>query len=273
MKNSYIYTDWAPLLIRVELNPSSKYLKMPKGFLFLPFIFLSCHLCSQNLKLSELKDYTYSLEVKKESKILGYGSGFIMEKNGTYYLVTCFHLLTSKDPISNALLPQTKESPDQVAILFRSKTGGRVRTVYSLHHGTRDAYLYIPHYDIAVLPLIDIEADKLNIYSMNVNEMGNDIADQEKVVLCGFPISNAKPGTMPAICNSIITKQPTERDLDLCINTSIPEGFSGAPIYRVNPDNEIQLIGVYNTTSVSNNICKASGVANTVLRDILSFFR
>ncbi len=246
---------------------------MQKGFLFLSFIILSCHLRSQNLELVDLKNYTYSLELRKDGKMLGYGSGFIMEKNRNFYLVTCYHVLTGKDPISNSLLPQIKESPDQVVILFRSKTGLKVKAPYYLQHGNKDAFLYIPHADIAVMPLYDLDVAKLNIYSINVNDMEDGIFNNDKVILCGFPGNNPDMNIMPTVYIAFITKQPTERDLDFCMDTSIPEGVSGGPIYKANPGKGIQLIGVYSLTPVSNNICKAAGVSVTVLRNILSFLR
>lgn len=179
------------------------------------------------------------------------GTGFAVQKAGTPYLVTNWHVITGRDPATNRLATQTGEAPDTIAIWHHIKgrlgTWGR-RFVPLV--GVTGSLAWREHprgksIDVIALPLTVDEETQLYPIDLNLANTDLILTPSEPVSIIGFPFGLSSAGRFPIWKTGHVA---SDIDLDydglpvFLIDATTKPGMSGAPVIA-------RRIGMRNTST------------------------
>jgi hypothetical protein len=175
----------------------------------------------------------------------GLATGFIWEESGRSYLVTNWHVVTAKDPLTGKHLSPTAAEPDRLRILWHKRTdvsadstGPRVQLEETLRDdANRPRWLVHPRYgkkvDVAVIPVS--VSDDMQLFP--INKLKSDdlaVAVGMDVFIIGYPYGLGA-GELPVWKRGSIASEPemlTDAQQHVLIDTASRPGMSGAPVIR-----------------------------------------
>lgn len=208
------------------------------------------------------------LEILYNNEVLGSATGFIVEFNNNYYLVTNWHVVSGKDPSTNEpLWVWHSIIPNQLNIIHHSsaKLGSWTKKSEALYN-TDGAQRWLEHsqgrkVDVVLLPLKNIDSE-VKIYPFDLNLANTDIIAEPAmpVSIIGYPLGIATGGNFPIWKTGHIASDP---DLDynnqpaFLIDATTREGMSGSPVV-------LRSSGVYRTRNGSRVLVQ-SGAATLFL--------
>lgn len=171
------------------------------------------------------------LILKSKGGILGNATGFIVEKNDDYFLITNFHVISGDED------EDTK--PDEIEILYHStaKLGSWVIRSEKLYKDEVPEWIEHPKgnsIDVIALPLKDIDLE-IKIYPFDLNLANVDMIPRPAmpVSIVGYPAGIMTGGGFPIWKTGHIASDP---DLNydnkpmFLIDATTRGGMSGSPV-------------------------------------------
>lgn len=198
------------------------------------------------VKIEEASLTTHHIHLgyKETDTILSNGTGFIYSKDGEYYLITNWHNISGKNPITGECLSETLAIPDMLSTIFRSREN--IGVLYREHIDFyADDRMFEPNWlehpehghkvDVVALPIPIEIADRYKLFPINDVEFDLDypeeVADEAFVV--GYPFSKVNQAAMPIWKKASIATHP-DIDVDslpkMLIDTATRPGLSGSPV-------------------------------------------
>ncbi|HET6255150.1 MAG TPA: hypothetical protein VFE32_13810 [Puia sp.] len=220
------------------------------------FIFSCSH--AQNIKNEDLLNYSYLLTGENNGVFLGSGTGFIIHYIDKYFLVTNFHVLTGKLPLTNKIIPEAKDTNTSIFVIFRPVN--KQTLFYPMKYllfdtiGNRNFSMAVFNnqiLDYVVMPIVI--PDEVIKHWLEIKDVDTTLSYDENIPLqvIGFPlgqfIKNWQPTTM--IVHSTINpiKDPDIFDPFVYFSDSTIRGMSGSPVYFKDPQGEIKLLAINST--------------------------
>jgi hypothetical protein len=181
---------------------------------------------------------------KETNAVLSNGTGFIYKKGDLYYLVTNWHNVSGRDPVTSECLSETLAIPDMLSTLFRLQTqpGACHREPLDLYLDTameHPAWLEHPTHgkavDVVALPLPPVLWEKYKPFPINEiqfdSQFKTEVADEAFVI--GYPFSDTPYLQLPIWKRASVASEP-DVNLDqlpkLLIDTATRPGLSGSPV-------------------------------------------
>lgn len=194
------------------------------------------------------------IESSAGDQALGSGTGFVVEKGPKRYLVTNWHVLSARNPVTGEPLSSTGEVPDRVGIWYHVKTKlGSWHRVYEGLTDSNGVNRWLEHskgcqVDVVLLEVADVP--DVEIYSLDLSLADTDliISPSEPVSIVGYPFGLASSGKFPIWKTGHVA---SDIDLDydgqpvFIIDATTKPGMSGSPVFA-------RRIGMHRTSSSMN---------------------
>jgi hypothetical protein len=213
------------------------------------------------------------IKTNKSNCFIGQGSGFVVKHNEAYYLITNWHVLTHRDPISGGYFSSEGDIPSVVDIYHHvagepNKWIQQGEQLFNMGTGTqrwiekkRDPF---PGYvDIAALPLKGVPpgCSSIKLCPLDLSSMAReeDVSPGMLVYIIGYLqginagsgelIGGMPHGGWPIWITGHIAADP---GLDYhgrpvyLINASTGGGLSGAPVF-IKAEGKMKFIGVHSS--------------------------
>lgn len=209
------------------------------------------------IEIDPLSSVSIYLEgIKKlygRDQVTGSATGFILEENSKYYLITNWHVITNRNPAdSTANLVKVKNKdgtesridiadPEKIRVYFHGKELGTwIPTALNLYEEGKKKWLEHPlgrRIDVVALPLnfTKDQKDEISLYSINFEDYNDDIVKYPSINLSiiGFPLGFSSFGRFP-----IWKTGQLASDFDLnfdnlpvfLIDAATRGGMSGSPV-------------------------------------------
>ena len=155
--------------------------------------------------------------------VLSSGTGFAYRDDDRYYLVTNWHNVSGRNPMTGACLAKSGAVPDAVITMFRQKSqpaNCRPETIDIYHDGQMLDPVWYEHphlghaVDVVAIPLPRKISDTYKLFP--INEIDFDSKFKEKVAdeafVVGYPFSNTTYLQMPIWKKASIASEP---DIDV----------------------------------------------------------
>jgi hypothetical protein len=183
------------------------------------------------------------LKTEFQNVPLAAGTGFIVERSDTKYLVTNFHVLSGRHPDTHSNLHPSGAWPDSVWITHNATTLGQwTRKVEALYDsGGEPLWLEHPNHgsevDVVALPLTqfaDIETYPYDPWAVPKAKIGMASA----LSIVGFPFGLQYSGAMAVWVRGFVA---SEMEIDFgglprfLIDSRTRKGQSGSPVINYNP--------------------------------------
>jgi hypothetical protein len=196
---------------------------------------------------------TVPLEQYFNETRLGHGTGFIWQVEDQYYLVTSWHVLSTRDFFTGENLEAHAGRPNTLRALFNVQTGFFEKQRWNIRiRDSEDKPLWLVHpssnVDIAVLPLPPRPND-LNIALYPLNPLANDPLRIEigmEVFILDYPFK-IEPPAYPIWKRGSIASEPELAQMTpfyMLVDTTSRPGMSGAPVIRRSWTNHMDQPGV-----------------------------
>lgn len=207
------------------------------------------------------------LILAKGEKVLGTATGFVVEKNKKYYLITNWHVLSGRHPQTNQPIDPNGKIPDRVHVVHHAKKLGTWVTKIKpeMLYDKKGERTWLEHkngkaIDIVALPLKNLTKN-VQIYSLDLSLADADVVPQVamRVSIIGFPLGLTSAGIFPIWKTGHIASDP---DLDykseplFLIDATTRGGMSGSPVV-------LRVTGGYKTRN--GNTVYASGSVTLLL--------
>lgn len=189
--------------------------------------------------IDQLSVISLKLELFKETTLLSLGTGFIIQHNSKYFLLTNWHVISGKDYYTGKNSDEKGRLPNSIKINYHSNNLGKwvsgiediVRDGKPLWHETQfDGKLT----DIITLPLNNIPVNA-KIYPLNLDFDKTDMLPSPggTVFVIGYPFGYSLDG-FPVWKTGHIASDP---DIDangfpaILIDATTRPGMSGSPVF------------------------------------------
>lgn len=191
------------------------------------------------------------IELLANGELLGSATGFAVERRGTYFLVTNWHVLSGCYPDTGAAICESGAVPDEVRVFHHGKTLGTwlARNESLCTDQGVDRWIEHPNgraVDVAAVPLDSID-DDIQIYAFDLSLADTDMVPEVAmpVSIIGFPLGLAGPGRLPIWKTGHIASEPQLDYNDqptFLIDATTRSGMSGSPVV-------LKMSGGYRTKS------------------------
>lgn len=200
------------------------------------------------------------VEVLRDSTTLGSATGFIIKSNTQNYLITNWHVVTNKNPVTkNWIDPKLAISPNRIGIMQNGKKLGTYSVRFENLIDKNNTILYKEFnignemVDIVAIPLKDTVGD-IQIYPVDFAKETDSLLIQptDRVFVLGFPKGIHSAPFLPIWKSGLIASEP---DIDqegkpiIWLDIASFGGMSGSPVYLITDKltykngNSINLIG------------------------------
>ena len=171
---------------------------------------------------------------------LAIGTGFVWEASGKFFLITNWHNVSGRDPITGQHVSKTAAEPDRLRVWWNQK--GKLGNKFAVEHTLRDPsglplWLVHPQHDnqvdvvaLPVQPHANAEMNPIN--GMPSKDLQIQIGMD--VFVLGYPFGIG-PGGFPIWKRASIASEPDILDPKhpyILIDTASRPGMSGSPIIR-----------------------------------------
>ncbi len=174
-----------------------------------------------------------------ENKYEKYGdaSGFIIKRDGNYYLITNWHVITGKNADSGETISDTGALPSLVR-LFLIKSISASRIEWSLFDVSLETASWIEHplgrmVDVLALPLPNLEDFYVQNLDLTLSQTDMLCYPAMPISIIGFPGGLKAGGFLPVWLTGYMASEPCINVEDKPLfyaNVSGCEGLSGAPV-------------------------------------------
>lgn len=175
--------------------------------------------------------------------VLSSGTGFIYESEGDFYLITNWHNVSGKNPITGKCLSDSLAVPDMISTLFRDieQPANCRRESISLFHDSQMMepvwYEHPEHsskVDVVAIPVPKYISTKYKLFPINEIEFDSEYNEEvaDDVFVIGYPFSDTTYLQMPIWKKASIASEP-DINIDglpkVLIDTATRSGLSGSP--------------------------------------------
>ena len=186
------------------------------------------------------------LEMLCDGQPLGGGTGFFYKHNAKWYVVTNWHVLSGRHPLTGQPRHSSAAVPNQCRFYFTSLTDAGVHwgaVTYWLAHPSSGVATWFQHpiegqaVDIAALPIEEIHKGK----ARDLQDSGGNAPDMfidlgAEVFLPGYPLGLSANGLMAiwkraSVASSLEFGEGINRYF--YVDTATREGMSGAPCLAI----------------------------------------
>jgi len=228
--------------------------------------------------LSQTSYYLQAIKIDLEKKthILASGTCFFMERNSKNYLITNWHNVTGKNPLTNEYLSSPFQSPDflkvqvyknqeileptHIDIPLKDEFGKKLWLEHPIHKQKVDA----------VAIEVTIPDDKFILHCETLIEPHNDktqVKVKQDVFVLGYPFGIKTGDIFPIWKRASIASEPLI-DVDelpkMYIDTASRSGMSGSPVIYMEKRNfgiiESETNDPNNIKSISHNHMQLVGI-------------
>ncbi|HTK19865.1 MAG TPA: serine protease [Mucilaginibacter sp.] len=161
----------------------------------------TCHLAIAQKLVDPLSSTSLKIELYNNQAHLGSATGFIIEKNNKYYLVTNLHVFTGTDYYSHAIMDSLHRIPTTIGIWHNTKILGNWLLIPERLYYTNKTKRWIEcNYqtntiDLAALPLEHIpDTVKLNFFDLSKNNNDVLVSPGSPALIIGFPYGLSSAG-------------------------------------------------------------------------------
>jgi hypothetical protein len=184
------------------------------------------------------------IELYKDSIPIGSATGFIIKPKFKYYLITNWHVVTNKNPVTKSWIdPNNKVAPNKIAIMHNGKGLGTYSLRFENLVDSNSKILYKEYsidkemLDVVALPLKDTSGN-ITIYPVNYLPNTDSIIIQptDRLFVLGFPKGVRSAPFMPIWKSGLIASEP---DIDqenkpiIWLDIESFGGMSGSPVYLI----------------------------------------
>lgn len=184
------------------------------------------------------------LELYKDTTPIASGTGFIIKSKTKNYLVTNYHVLTNKNPVTGQWLdPRVPISPNRIAIVQNAQKLGDHIIKWERLLDDKGNPLWFQNkinnemVDVVELPLHD--TTNITIYPVPYQNIPPDsfaIAPTDRVFILGFPLGLKSAPFFPIWKSGLIASEPDvdqENKPIVWIDVASFHGMSGSPTYLI----------------------------------------
>ncbi|NRD74923.1 hypothetical protein HQQ94_17215 [Shewanella sp. VB17] len=180
---------------------------------------------------------------KETGSVLSSGTGFIYKYEADFYLITNWHNVSGKNPITGKCLSDTLAVPDFISTLFREieQPANCKREPISLFNDSlmmEPVWYEHPEYtnkvDVVAIPISKDISTKYKLFPINEIEFGDEYNEEvaDDVFVIGYPFSDMTYLQMPIWKKASIATEPDiniEGLPKILIDTATRSGLSGSP--------------------------------------------
>jgi len=171
---------------------------------------------------------------------MGSATGFLVQKNDQAYLVTNWHVVSARNPVTGEALNPKGRYPDEIQILHNVKGHLGVWTYKSekLINEKNEA-LWIEHpsgraVDVVFLRLTNLS--EVDIYPVDLNSRNVPILLEptSTVSVVGFPFGHTQTAGLPIWKTGTIASDPDidyDKSPQVLVDMTGRPGMSGSPVY------------------------------------------
>jgi len=205
----------------------------------------------EKMGIDPLSARSLYLKLMFQGQALGPATGFIVEWNDQWHLITNWHVVSGRHPETSKLLSPTAAIPDEIEIRHHSKKFGTWVTCVERLMDYQGNPRWFEHpsgcqVDVVALPLQAIDA-QVKIYSFPLSLADTDMIPTVAmpVSIIGFPLGLATAGSFPIWKTGHIASDPGLNYDDkpaFLIDATTRGGMSGSPVV-------LRLLGGFETRS------------------------
>ena len=196
----------------------------------------------KEITINPLSVVSLKLEKVYKNEIISFATGFIVERDNKYYLITNWHVVSGRHPSTYEIFDKQGRIPEELNIWYNGKKlGSWIRKSEKLYENNgKHRWLEHPYgsdIDVVALP-IKVSSTDITIYSIDLNLSKTDMIPEVAmpISIIGFPsfISNVMPDNkFPIWKTGYIASEP-EVDFNdepvFLIDTTPRKGMSGSPV-------------------------------------------
>ncbi len=215
-----------------------------------------------------LTTHHLDLCLQETDTVISSGSGFLYERNHEFFLITNWHNVSGRNPITKKCLSSNLAIPDMLSTLFRDKTQpANCRrehiALYKDINMQEPVWYEHPVYgcsvDVVAIPIPDKIIEDYKLFPINAIDFNvgykEEVADDAFVI--GYPFSEITHLQLPIWKRASIASEP-DINLDqlpkFLIDTATRPGLSGSPVI-------MQRIGIH---GVKNGVLDGSEVIGRI---------
>lgn len=184
------------------------------------------------------------IHFKPTNTLLSSGTGFIYEYNGAFYLITNWHNVSGRNPLTNQCLSKTLAIPDIISTLFRlvnQPTNCQSEEI-NLYHDKQmnepawyEHPIYANKVDVVALLIPNHIVNNYKLFPINAiafdTKYKEEVADDAYVI--GYPFAETPYLQLPIWKRASIASEP-DVNIDqlpkILIDTATRSGLSGSPV-------------------------------------------
>lgn len=219
---------------------------MKKILILIVFVLiLPNYVLSQNQTITRVESVqSLYIEVFKDTVFLGSATGFVIRSKSQYYLITNWHVVTNKNPVTkNWLYPNIQISPNRIAILQNSKLLGNYNMRSENLIDKKSNILYKEYVintemvDVVAIPLKDTLGD-IKFYPVSFSEETESLLlkPTDHLFVLGFPMGIHSAPFLPIWKSGFIASEPDfnqENKPIIWLDIASFGGMSGSPVYFI----------------------------------------
>src|SRR3989339_154636 len=184
------------------------------------------------------------IEVFRNNTPLGSATGFVYKSSSQYYLITNWHVVTNKNPVTKDWLDSNmKISPNRIGIMQNAKQLGKYNFRFE-NLSDKDSNILYKEFtigkemiDVVAIPLKDTLGDII-LYPVDFsNEMDSLLLQPtDRLFVLGFPKGISSAPFLPIWKSGLIASEP---DIDqegkpiIWLDIASYPGMSGSPVYLI----------------------------------------
>jgi hypothetical protein len=199
-----------------------------------------CDICFSQIvdKLDSLNFISLRLVSAKDTFSIACGTGFVVSAKDKYYLITNWHVVTGRDPITGLCMDSRGYYPNRIYIWYYGKTLDSWERRFEPLYNLDSNYLWINHplkneVDVVALPLTTI-GESIQIYPVRFDNQNCTLEYGTSITIIGFPASSSGSGTFPLkVFGTIGTDSiGQKKSKSIFFTYSKPfHGMSGSPVF------------------------------------------
>lgn len=213
------------------------------GLIILLALTLSIKTFSQTITRIESVQSLY-LEVLSDSTTLGSATGFVIRSKMQNYLITNWHVVTNKNPVTKGWIdPKVQISPNRIGIMQNGKELGTYSIRFKNLVDKNNTILYKEFkvgnemVDVVAIPLKDTLGN-IHIYPVDFSKETDSLLIQptDRVFVLGFPKGIHSAPFLPIWKSGLIASEPDinqEGKPIIWLDIASFGGMSGSPVYLI----------------------------------------
>ncbi|MGA2990675.1 MAG: serine protease [Candidatus Korobacteraceae bacterium] len=214
---------------------------------------------AQQINIDPLSVRSVLLQLSSSGQVIATGTGFIVHKAQTDYLVTNWHVMTGRRPDNGAPLDSSGRTPDEIRVLHnvKGKLGSWKWESEPLFQNGQPRWIEHKRgrvVDVAFLPLTKTQNVEIYPTDLELRKTPIRLLPAGTVSIIGFPFGRSSFLGLPIWKTGSIASDP-DIDYDnlpeFLVDATVRPGMSGSPVYA-------RRIGSYMDENGNTNIITGS---------------